>query len=373
VYAFSPTTHRVTVAGQLQVAVSHAAAAVAGSRAWLVGGESVGQPLDVVQMFVPDRAFGTAGSPGADSPYFGMDLLVADRGNNRLLVLSPSMQVVWRYPDPSLPADPLGFYFPDDAFFVDHGTAIISNQEQNDTIVEIGYPSGKVLWSYGHPRVPGSSPGYLHEPDDAYVLPNGDVTVADAENCRVVIIHPDGAVAGQIGTTGVCRHDPPASMGSPNGDTPLADGNLLVSEINGSWVSEYTPTGQLVWTLHLPIGYPSDPQQLGADQYLIADYANPGQLLEFDRQGDILYRYAQASGPGRLDHPSLAELLPSGVIMVNDDYRDRMVAIDPATGALVWQYGVNDTPGTVTGLLNTPDGFDVLAPDGSTPTHRATG
>ena len=74
-----------------------------------------------------------------------------------------------------------------------------------------------------------------------------------------------------------------------------------------------------------------------------------------------------------LDHPSLAELLPSGAIMVNDDYRNRMVAIDPRTDALVWQYGVNDEAGASTGMSDTPDGFDQLAPDGSTPTHRATG
>ena len=73
-----------------------------------------------------------------------------------------------------------------------------------------------------------------------------------------------------------------------------------------------------------------------------------------------------------LDHPSLAEQLPSGVIMVNDDYNDRMVAIDPVSGALVWQYGVNGKPGTAPGRLNTPDGFDLLLPDGSAPTHPST-
>lgn len=53
-----------------------------------------------------------------------------------------------------------------------------------------------------------------------------------------------------------------------------------------------------------------------------------------------------------LDHPSLTELLPSGVFMVNDDYNHRMAAIDPATGALVWQYGVTGRPGTAPGELN---------------------
>src|SRR5438105_15622576 len=76
----------------------------------------------------------------------------------------------------------------------------------------------------------------------------------------------------------------------------------------------------------------------GPDRYLIADYVSPGQILEFNREGTILHRYRAASGPGR--STPLTELLPSGVFMTNDDYNDRMVAIDPATGALVWQYGI---------------------------------
>jgi outer membrane protein assembly factor BamB len=267
----------------------------------------------------------------------------------------------------------LGFYFPDDAFFTGHGTAIISNQEQNQTIVKIAYPSGKIIWSYGHPRRPGTAPGLLHEPDDAYQLNNGQITVADAVNCRVLVINANKTVAHQIGTDGVCVHHPPASIGSPNGDTPLPDGNLLISEINGSWVSEYTRSGKQVWTTHLPISYPSDPQQIGPDRYLIADYASPGQILEFNRHGHILYRYRPVSGPGELNHPSLAELLPSGVFMANDDFNHRMIAIDPATGALVWQYGITGKHGTGPGRLHTPDGFDLLLPNGSTPTHPTTG
>ena len=354
--------------------VSNAGVAADGSIAWIVGGESNGARVSSVQMIRPDRAFGTAGAPGAGSPYFGDKLLVADRGNNRLLLFDAAMNVVWKYPSPTAPRDKLGFYFPDDAFFTNHGTAIISNQEENETIVKIAYPSGKIVWSYGHPGQPGTAQGYLHEPDDAYLLKNGQVTVADAVNCRVLVINENHTVARQIGTDGECFHNPPASMGSPNGDTPLTDGNLLISEINGSWVSEYTLAGKLVWTVHLSVvGYPSDPQQVGSDTYLLADYSSPGQVVEFDRHGKILYRYDQASGPGKLNHPSLAELLPSGVIMANDDHNDRMVAIDPSTGALVWQYGITGKPGTGPGQLNTPDGFDLLLPDGSTPTHPATG
>ncbi len=379
VWAYNPATAQLAVAGHLQVPTAHAGVDVIGSRAWLIGGESGSMSLSTVQVLQPNPTFGTAGSPGAGSPYYGDKLLIADRGNNRLLLLDAANRLAWAYPSATTPADPLDVYFPDDAFFIDHGTAIISNQEQNETIIEIAYPSGEVTWTYGHPKQSGTAPGYLNEPDDAYLLRNGQITVADAQNCRVLVINAVGTVADQIGTDGACTHNPPASMGSPNGDTPLWDGNLLVSEINGSWVSEYTTDGTLVWTVHLPIVYPSDPQQLGAtatnntDRYLIADYSSPGQVLQFTREGQILSTYKVTSGPGKLDHPSLAEELPNGIYLINDDYNDRMVAIDPANGALVWQYGITGTPGTAQGMLNTPDGFDVIGAGGSTPTHPQNG
>jgi outer membrane protein assembly factor BamB len=374
VYAFEPRGARLLRAGSLRVPVANAGAAVTGGRLWIVGGETRGGKTGDVQVVIPNRGFGTVGAAGAGSPFFGDKLLIADRGNDRLLLLDARDKILWSYPSARRPAPRGGFYFPDDAFFIRHGTAIISNQEDNDTLIEIAYPSGHILWRYGHPRTAGSAPGYLNTPDDTYLLRGGRISVADAQNCRVLILaERTKRVVHQIGSPARCVHDPPAALGSPNGDTPLADGNLLVSEINGSWIDELTPAGKLVWSVRLPIGYPSDPQQLGPDRYLVADYEHPGGIVEFNRRGQIEYRYQPAQGTGALDHPSLVELLPSGVFMVNDDYNHRMVAIDPSTKALVWQYGVTGHPGTAHGLLNTPDGFDLLAPDGTTPTHPTTG
>lgn len=376
VWAFDPAHDNVARAGQLQVPVSNAAVAVADGKAWLIGGESNGALLGTVQVLSPNPSFGVAGKAGAGSPYYGDQLLVADRGNNRLLLMDPSMQINWKYPNSSTPPNQLGFYFPDDAFFIHHGTAIISNQENNDTIVEIGYPSGKLLWEYGHPKVPGSLPGYLFQPDDAYLERSGTVTVADASNNRILFINPaTNAVVGQIGN-GTDAHVPGVSIAYPNGDTPLANGDVLVSEIHGSWIDEYTPSGKMVWSVQMKsVNYPSDPQQLGPDRYLMTDYDPPaeGRILEFNRAGKILWRYDATSGDGRLDRPSLAERLPNGLIMVNDDYNDRVVAIDPRTNSIVWQYGLTHTPGTAPGMLSIPDGFDNLLPNGTTPTHPQTG
>lgn len=373
IWAYDPATGSALAAGRLRVPVSHAGIAVLGQRAWVVGGETATGPVGAVQMLTPNVGFGAAGAPGAGSPFFGGQLLIADAGANRLLLVNSQGQVTWSYPSPTAPAPRGGFFYPDDAFFVDHGTAILMNMESYDEIIKVAYPSGKLLWSYGHPGVAGSAPGYLNTPDDVYQLKSGQLVVADIGNCRLLILNPSGTRVNQIGTTGSCVHRPPNHLGAPNGDTPLANGNLLISEINGAWISEYTRSGHLVWTTHLPLIYPSDPQQIGPNRYLVAGYTSPGVIMEFNRQGQVLYRYAPSSGPGSLDHPSLVELLPSGALMLNDDKNNRMLAIDPATGATVWQYGVTGVAGTSPGLLTIPDGFDVLMANGTTPTHPTTG
>ena len=389
-YEFDQKTHRVADAGLLPQAVAFAGSATVGTGAsavgYLVGGEVARQSgpdqagvasgtLASVISLRPSRYGGPVGGAGAGAPFQGT-LLIADRGNDRLLVIDPARTLRWQYPSATMPPPPGGFYFPDDAFFFHKGTGIISNQEDNHTIVEIAYPSGKLLWQYGHPMQPGSGPGYLNQPDDAYVLKNGDVTVADAMNDRILFLSPAGSVLGQIGTNGVAVHDPPTGVGYPNGDTPLTNGDVLVSEINGSWITEYTPAGRMVWTLHLPtVNYPSDPQQLGANLYLLADYDPPaeGRILMIRRSGAILWTYDALSGDAALKKPSLAEQLPNGLIMVNDDYRNRVVAIDPRYDTIVWQYGITDVSGTAPGLLSIPDGFDLLAADGTSPTHPQTG
>jgi hypothetical protein len=316
---------------------------------------------------------GTHPPPSASGGVFPGRLLIADRGNSRLLLVDAHKKILWRYPAPGRPPPKGGFYFPDDAFFTHNGRGIISNQEGNDTIVQIAFPSGAVTFQYGHPRAPGSSAGYLNQPDDSYLLKDGSVTVADALNRRILFLSAQGRPQSQIGTTGSCTHNPPQSINYPNGDTPLANGDLLVSEVNGSYVDEFTPQGKLVWSRKLPIAYPSDPQQLGPDLYLVADYHKPGGIYEFNRAGRILWSYHPSSGNRMLDHPSLAERLPNGLIGVNDDYRHRMVLIDPKTKRIVWQYGHTDHGGTKPGFLRIPDGFDLLGPGGKMPTHPYTG
>jgi hypothetical protein len=286
-------------------------------------------------------------------------LLIADRGNNRVLLVDNRKRILWRYPAPGRrPSYP--FYYDDDAFFGPDLREIISNQEDQHTIQIISFPAGRVLWHYGHPNVKGSAPGYLNTPDDAYLLPHGVVTVADAYNCRVLYINHAKRIIRQIGTPASCVHHPPRSLTAVNGGTPLPGGGILVSEITGSWIDAFNSHGRLLWSLQAPVSYPSDPQWLGHGHIMLADYANPGHVLILTRTGRVLWRYGPPSGPGMLNHPSLALPLGHGLIAVNDDYRHRVVLLSIPRHRVVWQYGHTDVPGRKPGYLNTPDGLDLL-------------
>ena len=292
-------------------------------------------------------------------------LLIADRGNNRILVVNPEGKIVWRYPTAADVAAGRILHFNDDTFVEPGGRGLIANEEDYGDVVSVDIRTHRLSVLFGVPGVLGGGPTHLNYPDDAYAYPDGSFTVADAYNCRILFV-AHHAIVRQYGTSGVCHHDPPASFGAVNGDTPAPGGGVLVSEIPGQWIDAISANGRLRWSVRAPVGYPSDPQPLPGDRVLLADYSSPGHIIVMDRHGAVLWRYAPAQGQGELNHPSLAIELPNGDIAANDDYRHRVVVIDPRTDKIIWQYGHTDVSGTAPGYLNTPDGMDFIpaAPSG---------
>jgi hypothetical protein len=357
--------------GQRQHAATSGKAGVLGARTAHGADPAGGGPLapasvgGLAALWAPQNIVG--GGPGTAKAYAiasklsGLPgfLLIADRGNNRILVVDPSGHQVFLFPSPADVTAGRSLFFNDDTFVEPGGRYLIANEEDNDDIVQIGIADHSLTRLFGHPGQIGSDSTHLYTPDDAYMLPNGSWTVADAYNCRILFVR-DGQIIKQYGHSGTCRHDPPQYLGAVNGDTPLPDGGVLVSEITGSWIDNIGPNGQLRFAVQAPVGYPSDPQPLPGGRILLADYSRPGHILIMDHTGKVLWRYGPTSGPGMLDHPSLAMALPNGDIVVNDDFRDRCVVIDPRTNRIVWQYGHTDSAGSGPGYLHIPDGMDFI-------------
>ena len=316
----------------------------------------------------PRTAPGPSGPPASATPStapprvpprFGGGLLIADRGNGRLLVVDERKNILWSFPGRS--SLPRGQHFSaDDAFLAPDGRSIVANDEAHQVIDRIDIATGRVIWQYGRYDHAGAGAGYLHTPDDAYPLANGDIVVADIRNCRILELTPAKRIARQWGHTLHCLHRPPTSFAQPNGDTPLADGGILITEITGSRVVRLDRSGRVVFDLRAPVRYPSDAQLDGDGNVVVVDYSNPGAVLRLRPDGHILWRYRPTNGVGRLDHPSLALPLPDGTIVLNDDFRHRVVVIDPRTNRIVWQYGHADRAGRAAGYLNTPDGICLI-------------
>ena len=292
---------------------------------------------------------------GKPLPY---PIVIADRRNNRLIEVAPNKQIVWEFPSPNLKI----YRGNDDVFFSPDGRKLMVNEEDNYDIHIIDYATRQIEWTWGVADTRGKGPGFFNYPDDAHLLADGTVLSADIRNCRIVFIDPKAnKLLHQWGETGHCRHDPPRQLDLPNGSTPLDNGDVLITEIRGAWISRVTRAGQLLWTVQAPhVSYPSDAYPTRDGQIIVADYAKPGRVVIFDpRSKKITWEYFVREGEGMLDHPSLALELPNGDVILNDDLRHRVLVIDRDSKAIIWQYGVTDQPGHLPGSLFYPDGMDI--------------
>jgi hypothetical protein len=392
VLGFDPGTGHATAVAQLPVPVAYAGAAVAGGgtggtggTAYLVGGSN-GQrnvPAVTVLRLVPGGSAAEPGTtpwlspasdpghliPGSDPSVLPTDVLIADHQNNRLLIVDPQGRIRWEFPRPGELARGQTFLEPDDAFFSPDGRYIIATQEDDFVISVIDVATGRIVYRYGVAGHPGAGPNHLFNPDDAMLTPAGKIVTADIKNCRIVLITPPAHKAQRVigETSNVCLHVPPHRFGSPNGAFPMTDGNYLITEINGDWADEMSLRGHVAWSANPPgVIYPSDTNEVYPGRYLTVDYSDPGQVVEFDASGRLLWRH------GGLNKPSLALPLPNGDILVNDDFNHRVIVVDPVTNRIVWQYGHTGIAGRAPGYLRDPDGVDLAPPDSLLVTHAGT-
>jgi outer membrane protein assembly factor BamB len=281
-------------------------------------------------------------------------LLIADRGNGRIIEINASGAVDWVFPRPGQKL-PVPFGAPDDAFYTADGKTIIANAEGHQTVTAIDRATGTILWQVGKYNVRSSAVGYFNEPDDAVPQPDGTIWVADIRNCRLVHLSAAGAWLGTIGNRS-CRHNPPTSFAEPNGAFATPGGSLIVTEIGGSWVTSLVPGGSVAWSVRAPVRYPSDAMQMPGGSVLLTDYSHPGAVVRLSTTGRTLWDY-RPSGVAELNHTSIALPLASNRIAICDDFDSRIVVVDPTTNKVIWTF-----TGSGSSRLFYPDGIDYEPP-----------
>jgi outer membrane protein assembly factor BamB len=294
---------------------------------------------------------------GKPLPY---PIVIADRRNNRLIEIAPDKRIVWEFPSPSLKI----YRGNEDVNFSADGRQLAVSEEDNYDVHIVDIEAGAIAWTWGVPDTRGSHGRLMNYPDDSHLLADGKFLTADIRNCRVLIIDPkDDSISTQWGEVGKCSHQPPKLLAYPNGATPMANGDILVTEISGSWVSRITREGRLLWSVQAPhVRYPSDTfPTVDGKQLIVADFTKPGRVVIFDpATGKATWEYFRAEGPMMLDHPSIARELPdTGDVLIVDDLHDRVIVVDRKTKEIIWQYGVLGVKGHAPGYLNYPDGVDL--------------
>lgn len=316
------------------------------------------------------------------------NLLIADGKANRIIEVNVKKHIVWEM---------TGIQDPDDIQVYAPGKLLV-NQESYDRVVAIRMRTKSITWSYGHlgrsslgPRAATlTGPGYINNPDDSYMLPNGDVLIDDANNQRVLVVTPGGRVAWQYGTIDPSTHLGvpgviPGYLIGPNDDVPQADGNVLITNVgndavaNSHSVEEVTPSGRILWRMALPLQYPSDALKLPGGSLLVADWVHPGHIYLFGPRGHVRWSYTP-TGAQALNHPSSAQLLENGDVLICDDHSDRIVVVQPTgptRGRIVWQYGQTGVAGTAPGQLFDASGVitvtPALNPEGTAPGYDPAG
>jgi outer membrane protein assembly factor BamB len=231
-------------------------------------------------------------------------------------------------------------------------------------IYVIDIATHKLVYTYGTTDAPGSGPNQVNAPDGVLMLPSHDLLVPDAANCRIISIPAGGhAISQQLGQTGTCLHNPPQTFANPSGLFPMSNGDYVLTEGIGNWVSEINLSGKVSWSVQVPgVSAIYESSEIGPDRFATVDHTLPGQVLTFDHTGKVYWRYGP-TGNQTLNKPSMVTALPNGDFLVSDKLNNRLIVVDPRTNDVVWQYGHSQVPGSTPGFLNNPTGMDLYPPN----------
>ena len=251
----------------------------------------------------------SAGSGSSPSPSTGR-LLIADRGNNRLLVVDARKRVLWRYPGLASQQPKGGFYFPDDAFFIHggRGNHLQRGGERGDRRARLPIGQGaSLIRASGSDRLraPATSTSPT-TPTCSGTARSPSPTRRTAGSSSWVPV----SAARRSAPRGAACHDPPrqprlAQRRHPAGERrrPGVRGQRLIcrrAHARGSPRLEHAPADRV----------PVRPAAAGPGPLPGRRLRPPGGVYEFNRAGRILWSYHPASGRRNARPPEPCRALP---------------------------------------------------------------
>lgn len=167
------------------------------------------------------------------------NLLIADEGNQRLVLAGPQGNYLWEY---AAPHDILSPFYAEQTPV---GTMLFCDAALH-MVFEIEPRSQEVIWSYGAMLIAGDGPSELNEPCCVRRLANGSTLIADTGNHRLLLISPKGQLLKIF--TGSER----IPLYFPIHCDMLPNGEVLVWSRDEDEIIRLDLAGQPAWRARLP-------------------------------------------------------------------------------------------------------------------------
>ncbi|PKL79844.1 MAG: hypothetical protein CVV27_01190 [Candidatus Melainabacteria bacterium HGW-Melainabacteria-1] len=166
-------------------------------------------------------------------------LLIADEGNQRLLLVSTAGERLWEY---GAPHEIMSPWFAEQTL---KGTVLFADRALH-MVFEVDPKSKTVVWSYGSMMNPGNGPEELNEPACVRRLSNGATLIVDTGNDRLLLLSPVGTLMRSF------EGSDEIPMPRPLHVELMASGEMWVYPEAGESLIRLGNSGQPVWRAQLP-------------------------------------------------------------------------------------------------------------------------
>ncbi|MGA8030589.1 MAG: hypothetical protein WB992_25880 [Bryobacteraceae bacterium] len=241
------------------------------------------------------------GIPPSSPPLPGCSDPVNGCPDNRVIVVDHEGHIVWQYGQAGVTGS--GFNqlnTPVQAVFLPGfpghcGPHIMIADQGNQRVIVVNLWR-EIVWQYGTTGVSGSGGNELNNPNSAELLENGHVLIADENNNRVIEVTDDYQVVRQFTAGGTISGAAFASR--------LRDGHTLITDGNNNRIVEVDANDAVVWqyvTNTLPGSnpnpLPSRAIRLRNGDSLISDQFN-NRVIEINKKKQIVFQQGMLNVPG---------------------------------------------------------------------------
>ncbi|WP_027085480.1 PQQ-binding-like beta-propeller repeat protein [Cohnella panacarvi] len=221
---------------------------------------------------------------------------------------------------------------PETIHILDEDRALLTLRKKQKVILIDA--SGKIIWSFGKDRKPGS--GQLNVPMySCYLLQSNTVLIADSINSRVLEVDLNGKIlwqygeAGTLGSEGQLLWKPTCAKRLPNGDTVIADSkNRRIIRVT----REKTVVSSLgeATIKRLILTYPRSVEELADGTFLIAN-THSNALVRIDSDMSRMIDFYENIGNPFYWPRCTATNMNRSEIVVCDGLNNRLVLLEYPT------------------------------------------